>query len=102
VRIINGTRLKLASIIAGYKLAVAVPEVVIITTGVCDVFAIPNAKKPLVLSSIILWHLILAFSINPIVKGVFLDPGEIHACLTPHIDKISAVFLDHNKLEIDN
>ena len=44
-RMIMGTLLRLASMTAGKKLAAAVPEVDMTTTGVFLDFAIPSAKK---------------------------------------------------------
>ena len=43
--IIMGTRLRLASMTAGKKLAAAVPDVDITKTGIFVDFASPNAKK---------------------------------------------------------
>lgn len=45
MKISSGIRLSLASIIAGKKLAAAVPEVQISAVGTPDFLAIPNAKK---------------------------------------------------------
>ena len=89
-------------IIAGYKFAVAVPDVVIITTGFCEVLAIPNAKNPFDLSSIMLWQVNCLFSIKATVNGEFLDPGEIQTCFTPNRANTSAEFFDQVKLETDN
>ena len=102
VRIINGTRLKFASIIAGYKFPAPVPDVVIITTGFCEVLAIPNAKNPFDLSSIMLWQVNCLFSIKATVNGEFLDPGEIQTCFTPNRANTSAEFFAQVKLETDN
>ena len=78
-RIISGTLLRLASITAGKKLAGAVPEVDISTTGFWVDFASPKAKNADDRSSTWLKHFIFKCSVNANVRGEFLAPGDIQA-----------------------
>ena len=85
VIIIRGTLLISASITAGKKLAAAVPDVQIKTTGLCVDFAIPSAKKAAPLSSIWLLHSNPSILMKAAVSGEFLAPGEMQACRTPKL-----------------
>ena len=64
---------------AGEKLAGAVPEVEIKTTGFCVNFANPKAKYAEDRSSTWLKQVISDFSEKAYVRGEFRAPGEIQA-----------------------
>ena len=80
--------------IAGNKFAIAVPDVVNITTGFNIFFAIPSAKNAFDLSSKWLKHLILWCSKKEVTNGVFLEPGEMHAWFTPFLYRSSTILFD--------
>ena len=67
--------------------------------GILVIFAIPKAKNALDRSSIILKQLRRLCSESPIVSGELREPGEMHTCFTPSMDKISAQVLLHAKLD---
>ena len=72
--------------IAGYKLAAAVPEVTITATGFLVDFAMPRAKKPKPRSSKCVWQRPrLAFCKRTVsnVSGVEREPGAIQKWVTP-------------------
>jgi hypothetical protein len=71
--------MELASMIAGYNSATAVPDVVTTATGDLVFFAIPRAKNADERSSTIGKRLIDLLDAKARVRGVLLEPGEIHA-----------------------
>ncbi len=75
----------LASIMAGYQWAGALPEVAITATGDRSCLARPRAKNAAERSSTWVQVLILGWRLQANTSGVERDPGEITALRTPAI-----------------
>ena len=75
---------------AGKKLAQAVPEVQIRTTGLWEALACPNAKNAAERSSKIESVSNFEFLVAPIVKGVDREPGQVITNSTPNRAMTSA------------
>ena len=77
------------STIAGNKLATAVPDVVIIKTGLLRLsdFVFPRPTYAELLSSMILNDFISLLLITACVSEVFREPGLINAYFTPKFTK---------------
>ncbi len=80
---ISGTRAWRASITAGARLAVAVPDVHVTATGRPAGLAAPTAKKPADRSSMCDQQRIRGSRTSERTIGVERDPGAVQACSIP-------------------
>ena len=83
VSTISGTRACQASITAGWRLAAAVPEVQVTTTGRPLAFAMPRAKKPAQRSSSTDTARSSGRPASVRVNGALRDPGDVTAWRSP-------------------